>query len=151
MKVRILRYWLVLLAVCLVLCGAIFVRRAQGAGPFVINSNADTSDANPGDGVCATAANVCTLRAAIQEVNKLGGAQGPAIITFDLGGGGNVAPTSGLPFITSPVIIDGQTRKPTNYGRFRAGLQAVSSLTRRRAGAFRRRARQVCDGQNGHG
>src|SRR6476469_1329954 len=109
MKVRIPRYWVVLLAVCLVLCGAIFVRRAKGAGPFVVNSNADTSDANPGDGVCATAANVCTLRAAIQEVNKLGGAQGPAIITFDLGGGGNVAPTSGLPFITSPVIIDGAT------------------------------------------
>lgn len=109
MKVRILRYWLVLLAVCLVLCGAIFVRRAKGAGPFKVNSNVDASDANPGDGVCATAANACTLRAAIQEVNKLGGAQGPVIITFDLGGGGNIMPTSGLPFITSPVIIDGAT------------------------------------------
>jgi CSLREA domain-containing protein len=109
MKVRILRYWLVLLAVCLMLCGVIFVRRAQGSGPFVVNSNGDTSDANPGDGVCATAANVCTLRAAIQEVNQLGGAQGAVIITFDLGGGGSVTPASGLPFITSPVIIDGQT------------------------------------------
>jgi len=128
MKLRILRYWAVLLAVCLVLCGAIFVRHTQGAGRFVVNSNGDTSDANPGDGVCATAANACTLRAAIEEVNKLGGAQGPAIITFDLGGGGSVTPASGLPFITSPVIIDGQTggtRRVQLIGT-NAGLPMVS-------------------------
>ncbi|MBV9468263.1 MAG: CSLREA domain-containing protein, partial [Abitibacteriaceae bacterium] len=48
---------------------------AQAAAPpptspiFTVNSTADTSDANPGDGVCADRSGACTLRAAIQEVN----------------------------------------------------------------------------------
>jgi CSLREA domain-containing protein len=37
---------------------------------LVVNDNGDTSDANPGDGTCATAGGVCTLRAAIQEANS---------------------------------------------------------------------------------
>jgi CSLREA domain-containing protein len=41
---------------------------------FVVNSNADTGDAVPGDGICATAAGVCTLRAAVEEANVLPGA-----------------------------------------------------------------------------
>src|SRR5437867_13034882 len=36
---------------------------------FTINDNGDAGDANPGDGVCATAGAVCTLRAAIEEAN----------------------------------------------------------------------------------
>lgn len=40
---------------------------------FVVNSSADGTDATPGDQVCATAAGVCTLRAAIQESNAYGG------------------------------------------------------------------------------
>ncbi len=36
---------------------------------FTVTSNSDTSDSNPGDCVCKTAGNVCTLRAAIQEAN----------------------------------------------------------------------------------
>jgi CSLREA domain-containing protein len=36
---------------------------------FTINSTADAIDAHPGDGICATNSNVCTLRAAIQEAN----------------------------------------------------------------------------------
>ena len=43
---------------------------------FVVNSAADVPDAKPGDGVCETALHngVCTLRGAIQEANKHGGA-----------------------------------------------------------------------------
>lgn len=43
---------------------------------FVVNSTADAVDAQPGNGVCETAAGngVCTLRAAIQESNRLAGA-----------------------------------------------------------------------------
>ena len=44
------------------------------AATFVVDSTDDAVDANPGDGVCATATNVCTLRAAIQEANALPGA-----------------------------------------------------------------------------
>lgn len=36
---------------------------------FVVNSTADAPDANTADTVCATAANVCTLRAAIEQAN----------------------------------------------------------------------------------
>jgi len=44
------------------------------AATFTVNSTADTPDATPGDGVCATAGAVCTLRAAIEEANALAGA-----------------------------------------------------------------------------
>jgi CSLREA domain-containing protein len=45
------------------------------AATFTANSTADESDFAPGDGVCLTAAGECTLRAAIQEANALGGGQ----------------------------------------------------------------------------
>lgn len=46
------------------------------AATFVVNSTVDIHDANPGDGKCETAAgnHICTLRAAIEESNKLAGA-----------------------------------------------------------------------------
>lgn len=43
------------------------------ATTFTVDSTADAQDATPGDGVCATAAGTCTLRAAIQEANALPG------------------------------------------------------------------------------
>jgi predicted outer membrane repeat protein len=43
----------------------------------------DAVDSNPGDGVCATAGGVCTLRAAITEANSLGG--GPHTINVPAG------------------------------------------------------------------
>jgi CSLREA domain-containing protein len=46
------------------------VHYAQG---LQVDSTADAVDANPGDGACATLANECTLRAAIQEANSLAG------------------------------------------------------------------------------
>src|SRR5437660_359344 len=47
---------------------------AAQAATFTVDSTLDAVDAHPGDGVCATATNVCTLRAAIQEANALAGA-----------------------------------------------------------------------------
>ena len=43
------------------------------AATFTVNSRADAVDAAIGDGACATATGVCTLRAAIQETNALPG------------------------------------------------------------------------------
>jgi CSLREA domain-containing protein len=40
---------------------------------FTVNSTLDEVDNNLGDGLCATASGVCTLRAAIQETNALTG------------------------------------------------------------------------------
>src|SRR5207253_3349619 len=54
---------------------------------FTVNSNGDDGDNNPGDGICATAGNVCTLRAAIQEANVLGSCA-PLIIRFGISGAG---------------------------------------------------------------
>jgi len=44
------------------------------AATFTVNSTADAVDAAPGNGTCATAADECTLRAAIQEANAGTGA-----------------------------------------------------------------------------
>lgn len=43
------------------------------AATFTVNSSDDFSDANPGDGACATGTGNCTLRAAIEESNALPG------------------------------------------------------------------------------
>jgi uncharacterized repeat protein (TIGR01451 family) len=43
------------------------------AATFAVNDTGDAVDANIGNGVCADAANRCTLRAAIQEANALAG------------------------------------------------------------------------------
>lgn len=85
-------------------------RQVAEAG-FVVDSTADFSDNNPGDGDCeAVGTNVCTLRAAIEEANALGG--GPYTISFNLGPITQVrtiGPDSALPPITTPVIIDAST------------------------------------------
>jgi CSLREA domain-containing protein len=45
---------------------------AAGAS-FLVNSTLDAVDLVPGNGVCAAAGDVCTLRAAVQEANTLAG------------------------------------------------------------------------------
>jgi CSLREA domain-containing protein len=45
-----------------------------GAATLTVNSTDDQSDVSPGNGVCATGAGACTLRAAIQEANASPGA-----------------------------------------------------------------------------
>jgi CSLREA domain-containing protein len=64
---------------------------AGGAG-IIVNTTADGADANPGDGVCdgdpVQGGNQCTLRAAIQQANALGGMDtitlGPGLFTLEL-------------------------------------------------------------------
>ena len=40
---------------------------------FTVNTTVDEIDASPGDGLCLTIVGTCSLRAAVQEVNALGG------------------------------------------------------------------------------
>lgn len=47
---------------------------AAGAAVFEVGSTADQTDGNLGNGVCATAGGLCTLRAAVAEANALMGA-----------------------------------------------------------------------------
>lgn len=52
------------------------------AATFVVNSTADTSDANTADGVCDAGGGVCTLRAAVEQANAAPGAD---VITLPAG------------------------------------------------------------------
>lgn len=58
--------------VVLALLAALFLLvfpAAASAADYTVNSTADQEDETPGDEVCKTAANTCTLRAAIEESN----------------------------------------------------------------------------------
>ena len=90
---------------------------AVRAATFIVTSTADAADATPGDGVCATAAPTCTLRAAIQEANALSGADS---ITLPAGtyaltvtGTGEDAAATGDLDITGDLTITGATSGQT--------------------------------------
>jgi len=98
-------------AVLLLLAGRVPALARGAAAPagltFIVNSPADTDDANPGDGVCATAGGVCTLRAALQEANADPGAD-----TIQLQANTTYFPNhteSGLGFTADLVITDSLT------------------------------------------
>lgn len=84
-KARVLKF-LCILVIIFIIFGAIQIPipvKAETKGTHVVDSMLDTnpaSDANPGDGVCKTSSNVCTLRAAIEEANASSGSD---TITFD--------------------------------------------------------------------
>ncbi|MEZ4714887.1 MAG: hypothetical protein R2851_02175 [Caldilineaceae bacterium] len=51
------------------------------AADFVVDSYDDVTDLTPGDGLCRTRLETCTLRAAVQEANALAGPQSIALAT----------------------------------------------------------------------
>jgi CSLREA domain-containing protein len=59
-------------AAALLLTGVPQAQPVQAAG-FTVNTTVDQIDAAPGNGVCATAAGKCSLRAAVMEANALNG------------------------------------------------------------------------------
>lgn len=81
------------------------------AASFIVNSTVDAVDANPGDGICATATADCTLRAAVMEANALPGADtielpaGTYTVTIP-GAGENAAATGDLD-VTSALAMSG--------------------------------------------
>ncbi|HEX2060067.1 MAG TPA: right-handed parallel beta-helix repeat-containing protein, partial [Thermoanaerobaculia bacterium] len=77
---------------------------APHALAYVVDDLGDAADATPGDGLCATAGAVCTLRAAIMEANATAGTQP---ITFSVAG--TISPATAYPGIADPVNIDGTT------------------------------------------
>lgn len=60
---------LLMITVCLFL----FITNRGLTATFNVNNTNDTPDANPGNGVCATATGQCTLRAAVMESIELAG------------------------------------------------------------------------------
>lgn len=96
---------------------------------LLVDSVEQAADANPGDGVCATAAGECTLRAAIEESNALNRGAGEVAIgvhpdfaggridvvattstwmrTTSVSSGGSISGDGGAIFeVTAPVSID---------------------------------------------
>jgi Ca2+-binding RTX toxin-like protein len=89
---------------------------AARAGPptvFTVTLTSDQADADAGDGICdwdiATPGEQCTLRAAMNQSNFSSFEQP---IAFDIGGGGHqtIQPTSALPTVVDPMVIDGTTQ-----------------------------------------
>ncbi len=110
---------------------------AQRGGLLLTVDNAyDDADANPGDGLCATSFNDCTLRAAIQEANV---SSVPVTIEFDITfgpAGSEIAPgvwriqpnrsdagsLGPLPTITqSDVVLDALTQTGASCGNLTSG------------------------------
>ena len=85
------------------------VQPARAAGTFVVDVAVDGEDAHKGDGICATGGGRCTLRAAIEEANANPDTDS---ITFNLPGSGDhwMQLSSALPWITSPVVLDGRSQ-----------------------------------------
>ena len=77
---------------------------AVHAATFTVNSTADDPDADPGDGICATTAGECTLRAAIEEANALSSSE-PHTIVLPVG---TINLTGDLPPLPENVTIIGQ-------------------------------------------
>ncbi|TAN35432.1 HYR domain-containing protein [Patescibacteria group bacterium] len=82
---------------------------------LIVNSAADLVDALPGDGICATATGVCTLRAAVMEANAMAGADAILFdssvngtpITLTIAGAGENAAETGDLDVTGSVTITG--------------------------------------------
>src|SRR5438552_446144 len=92
----------------------------QASTTFIVNSTAD-----PGAGVCDNAE--CTLREAITAANAHAGTD---TIVFNIPGAGphTIRPTSNLPSITSPVIIDGYTQPGASANTEAFGDDAVLTI-----------------------
>jgi uncharacterized repeat protein (TIGR01451 family)/CSLREA domain-containing protein len=94
------------LLLCSVLSGTL-----AHAAIFSVNSNLDVVDDVPGDGSCTTAGGACTLRAAIQEANALGGADTinvpPGTYTLTISGTGEDAAATGDLDIIGALTLSG--------------------------------------------
>jgi len=86
--------------------------RPPARAGYVVDSTGDATDGDTTDGICDTGnatdgfTGLCTLRAAIMESNT---GAGPNTIGFALGAGVPTIVTTGLPEVTTPVVIDGAT------------------------------------------
>ncbi|MEW6776889.1 MAG: right-handed parallel beta-helix repeat-containing protein [Bdellovibrionota bacterium] len=104
-----------LLALLAVLAAPLAAPLVARAATFTVDDTGDDSDFNAGDGICEVfdGEGVCTLRAAIQEANALGGADG-----IDFGIGGTISLSDWLPNIEDDLAISGpgaQALRVENY------------------------------------
>jgi hypothetical protein len=110
---KVLTSLLVATILALLLLSAM-ARPAHAVSTFTVNRTDDLADMNLTDNACDTLGllgSQCSLRAAIQQANSTPNSGGADQIRFSIFGDGphTIAPTSQLPTITQPVIIDGYT------------------------------------------
>jgi len=126
-----------LLVVMVIFFGLLAASAADAATTFIVNSTGDTGDFNLEDGRCFTGATssgaeVCTLRAAIEQANATNGADEIhfGILVFRDGGCNGISgvctitPASGLPAIEDPVTIDGYTQPGASENTLARGSNA---------------------------
>ncbi|MCA9872826.1 MAG: right-handed parallel beta-helix repeat-containing protein, partial [Anaerolineales bacterium] len=70
---------------------------------FTVNSSQDQSDTNPGDGVCHTSTNTCTLRAALEEANARTGSD---TINFNIRTSGGSCPDLVTIYPSTTLTVD---------------------------------------------
>lgn len=103
------------------------VVRAQ-VTTFVVNEIGDATDVTTTDGVCDTDATTmgsqCSLRAAIEQANALGGTQD---IDFNIPAAGvqTISPATPLPTITGPTTIDGYSQPGSSANTLAMGNNAT--------------------------
>jgi CSLREA domain-containing protein len=124
---------LVALAALMLAAGLLAPRAYADPGTFTVNRTADTPDANLSNAVCdvnlAASGNQCTLRAAIQEANDNDNPTETDLIKFSIPdsldtGVKTITPTSDLPSVDEPVIIDGYSQPGTSVNTFAKGTNA---------------------------
>jgi hypothetical protein len=96
---------------------------------FTVDSTVDASDANQADNVCdasVSSTRVCTLRAAIEQVNTNNNPTQVDRIDFDIPGTGVkiISPGSALPTITEPVVINGYSQHGASVNTLARGTNA---------------------------
>ncbi|MBK8596896.1 MAG: hypothetical protein IPN83_15160 [Holophagales bacterium] len=91
----------VLAPALLLAVAAAIAPRAFGT-TFTVDTSGSAPDALLGNGACAISGGGCTLHAAIEEINAIGG--GPHTIAFSIS---VVTLTESLPPLVKPVIVDG--------------------------------------------
>ena len=126
---------LIALALAATALPAVAASAAPVDGTFVVTTTADTSDVSV-NGVCATAAGACSLRAAITEANAYAG---PATIAFAIPGTGpfEIRTTSRLPELVNSAgtTIDGYTQPGASPNTAEHGSNARILVNVRGAGA----------------
>ena len=110
----------------------IITNPARGA-TFVVDSTIDLQDAEPGNGNCAAWEEVCTLRAAIQEANALGGSHvitlPPGTYRLMISGRGELEARSGDLNVVANITINGAVSATTIIDG--AGLDRVFHVRNR--------------------
>ncbi|HEX6131952.1 MAG TPA: right-handed parallel beta-helix repeat-containing protein [Actinomycetota bacterium] len=111
----------------LLLCFVIAAAPPSLATTFVVDTAGDGADLTAGDGACVAAGGGCTLRAAIEEANASVNVGGPDAVHFAIPGAGPhvIAPTSALPAIVDPAVLDGYTQPGSSVNTDPGATNAV--------------------------